>query len=112
VSYFEDNEDWIVYGGGRQYSEEFPERRNHGTPALKGSPLAAARVAAHNAFDPLWQSGKMTRSAAYSELARRLGIPKHRAHMQMFDIATCQRVVALFLIDDFDVIEDDFKDLL
>jgi hypothetical protein len=109
MSYFDDNEDWIVYGRGRARRRS---PRNHGTPAEPGSPLARARIAAHSAFDPLWQSGKMTRSAAYSELARRLGIPKSRAHMQMFDIATCEKVVALFLVDEFDVIEDDFKDLI
>lgn len=74
--------------------------------------MARARIAAHAAFDPLWQSGRMTRRQAYGELARRLGIPKHKAHMQMFDIAMCERVVALFLADDFDELQDDFGDLL
>lgn len=112
MSYFDDNEDYIIYGAGRRYSEEFPEREPHGTPAEPGSPLARARIAAHNAFDPLWQSGKMTRTAAYSELARRLGIPKHQAHMQMFDIPTCERVVQLFLVDEFETLDDDFGDLV
>lgn len=85
--------------------------RNHGAPAPPGSDLARARIAAHAAFDPLWKSGKMPRSRAYGELARRLGIPKHKAHMQMFDIAMCERVVALFLADDFETL-DDYSDLI
>ena len=80
-------------------------------PSL-AAPLAKARIAAHSAFDPLWQSGKMTRTAAYSELARRLGIPKRQAHMQMFDIATCERVVQMFLVDEFETLDDDFGDLV
>lgn len=112
MSYFDDNEDWIVYGGGRRYSNNFPEREPRGAPAPPGSDLAKARIAAHAAFDPLWQSGRMTRTKAYSELARRLGIPKHLAHMQMFDKATCEHVIALFLVDDFETLEDDFSDLL
>ena len=93
--------------GGSMLAEPFA-----GKPAPPGSPLARARSAAHAAFDPLWQSGRMTRSRAYSELARRLGIPKHQAHMQMMDIAMCERVVQLFVADDFETLEDDFSDLL
>ena len=108
MSYFDDNEDYIIYGRSR--GRRTPQ--HYGKAAEPGSDLAKARIAAHAAFDPLWQSGRMTRSRAYSELARRLGIPKHQAHMKMFDKATCERVVALFLSDDFETLEDDFSDLL
>lgn len=112
--------DWeMLFGKGRedQEDEQPPDyvplyKTQPGKPAPPGSPLARARIAAHSASDPLWQSGKMTRTAAYSELARRLGIPKHQAHMQMFDIATCERVVALFLADEFETLDDDFSDLV
>lgn len=100
MSYFDDNEDRIIYGGGRR-----PNRHRAAQDeerAAPGSPLAAARIAAHAAFDPLWKSGKMSRSDAYGELARRLGIRKEAAHMVLFDIAMCERVVALFLVDDFE----------
>lgn len=110
MSYFDDNEDRIIYG--RQFGRKKTHHKSHGTPAPKGSALAAARIAAHSAFDPLWQSGKMTRHAAYGELARRLGIPREQAHMQMMDLATCQRVVELFMVDQFDVLEDEFKELI
>lgn len=103
--------DWtneLMEEGGRY----FPQMNGPRRPAPPGSDLAKARIAAHAAFDPLWQSGRMSRNRAYSELARRLGIPKHQAHMQMFDKATCERVIALFLVDDFETLEDDFSDLL
>lgn len=107
MGYFDDNEDRIIYGRQPLGCRSIPRRS-----APPGSDLAKARIAAHAAFDPLWQSGRMTRTKAYSELARRLGIPKHMAHMQMFDKATCERVIALFLVDDFETLEDDFSDLL
>lgn len=106
MSYFDDNEDRIVYG--RQFTRRRPSKHDYaiaehrGVSAEPGSELARARQAAHRAFDPQWQSGKMTRHQAYVELARRLGIPVHKAHMQLFDLATCQRVVALFTADDFE----------
>lgn len=112
MSYFDDNEDRIIYGCQPLGCRGIPRRPIYGTPAEPGSDLAKARIAAHAAFDPLWQSGRMTRSRAYSKLAWRLGIPKHQAHMQMFDKAMCERVIALFLVDDFETLEDDFSDLL
>lgn len=107
MSYFDDNEDYIIFGRQREEDDPYPARRR---PARKsapaGSALASARIAAHAAFDPLWQTGKMTRSAAYALLAKRMGVPKHEAHMQMFDLAQCERVIQLFLTDDFDIVPD------
>lgn len=61
--------------------------------AEPGSPLAKARMAAHAAFDPLWRSGRQSRSAAYKWLARQIGIPPEYCHMQMLTEASCWRVV-------------------
>lgn len=55
--------------------------------------LRRARTAAHDSFDPLWRSGRMTRSAAYAWLAEAVGVPADRAHIGMFDAEKCQRVV-------------------
>lgn len=60
---------------------------------LANKPLRDARIAAHAAFDPLWQSGRMKRSAAYRWLAETLGIEPTETHIGMFDEATCARVV-------------------
>lgn len=121
MSYFDDNEDRIIYGGHRRPSRDTirkgyqsPPGHNGGSqarprdPATRGvkaepgSELARARQAAHRAFDPLWQSGKMTRSNAYTDLARRLNLTKAECHMVLFDVATCRRVVEMFLTDDFE----------
>lgn len=76
--------------------------------AEPGSPLAQARQAAHRSFDPKWQDGAMSRSDAYAWLAGQLGMPKHECHIVNFDIATCERVVALCgvpdLSNDFEVV--------
>lgn len=50
---------------------------------------------AHAAFDPIWQSGELSRSAAYRWLALELGIKKADCHMLYFDEDTCMRVVRL-----------------
>lgn len=52
-----------------------------------------ARIAAHTAFDPLWQSGAFRRKAAYQLLAARLNISAADCHIGMFDEKQCQKVV-------------------
>ena len=54
-----------------------------------------ARKQAKDAFNPLWQSGGMTRSEAYAWLAAQLGITAGACHVGWFDIATCERVVEI-----------------
>lgn len=56
--------------------------------------LRKAKSKAHAAFDPLWKSGKMTRGAAYSALAKSMGIYKEQCHIGMFDVEQCEHVVA------------------
>ena len=62
-----------------------------------GAPLVDAdthnaRMAAHRAFDSLWQRHGFSRSEAYRLLATRLGIPPRRCHMKQMDAATARRV--------------------
>lgn len=71
------------------------ERQAKGKAAVPGSALAQARQAAHAAFDPKWQRGRMTRSQAYMWLAVRLGISKTECHILNFDIAKCERVIEI-----------------
>ena len=59
------------------------------TPAIR-----KARSAAKDAFNPLWQSGRMNRSDAYAWLAGALGIAKvEECHIGWFDVEQCQAVV-------------------
>ena len=45
--------------------------------------------------DPLWRNGAMSRHQAYKYLAQELGVPQDKAHIGMFDIAQCKRVVQI-----------------
>lgn len=51
-----------------------------------------ARRAAHAAFDPLWQSGRMSRSAAYRNLAKALNLDRRECHIKLMDAATAKLV--------------------
>jgi hypothetical protein len=62
---------------------------------LADAALRHAKIAAHAAFDPLWQSHQMTRSAAYRWLRKELNISEHDCHIGKFDVETCRRVVQL-----------------
>ena len=44
-----------------------------------------ARIKAHNAFDKLWQSGKMSRIKAYRKLAKVLRLKIKDTHIGQFD---------------------------
>jgi hypothetical protein len=52
-----------------------------------------ARSRAHATFDPIWKSGRMTRTAAYDLLRRILNVPAEQAHISMLDVAQCRTVV-------------------
>lgn len=57
--------------------------------------LSARRIMAHQAFDPIWQSGEMTRSEAYQWLAKEMGLSPERCHMEQMDVAQCDRVMEI-----------------
>lgn len=67
---------------------------------LADAELRKAKLAAHNAFDPIWRkfNGNRRRSArsdAYAWLSNALGIPPHETHIGMMDLAQCAKVVEL-----------------
>lgn len=59
---------------------------------LANAELRRAKSAAHDAFDPLWRSGQMSRHDAYAWLARALGMSPANCHIGMFDVDLCNRV--------------------
>jgi hypothetical protein len=62
---------------------------------LANAELRAAKMAAHAAFDPIWKSRQLTRTAAYRWLARELRIEITDCHIGMFDVDTCKQVVEI-----------------
>ena len=69
----------------------------------KGTTKALGRIAnkelrqlkhqAHEAFDPIWQKGRVSRSEAYEILSIALGLPIWQTHIGMFDETMCRRVI-------------------
>ncbi len=55
--------------------------------------LRALRRKAHALFDPMWQSKKMTRSEAYSQLAKLMNLPKEKTHVAMFSEDQCKEAI-------------------
>ncbi len=53
----------------------------------------AARIRAHEAFDPLWKGGELTRRQAYGWLAKAMG--RSPIHIGELGAEDCERVVAL-----------------
>lgn len=60
---------------------------------LANAELRALRSQAHAALDPKWQTGGMTRSAAYAWLAKELQTPDGRVHIGEMNEAECHRVI-------------------
>ena len=60
---------------------------------MANSELRDWKQRTHRAFDPLWKSGRMTRTAAYRWLAAQLGIAFEECHVGMFDVEHCRRAV-------------------
>ncbi|MFY9480251.1 MAG: zinc-finger-containing protein [Aquabacterium sp.] len=61
---------------------------------LATAPIRNARKAAKDLFNPLWQSGQMTRDEAYAWLAGELGIANvEHCHIGWFDVEQCNQVI-------------------
>ncbi len=62
---------------------------------LADEELRNARIAAHEAFDPLWKNGEMSRDEAYAWLADALGISALKCRIGWMDAEECRRVVSV-----------------
>jgi len=63
---------------------------------LAGSRLRALRWRAHKAIDTSWQSGKMTRTEVYEELAEVIGADKGKAHIGSMNEQECEKAIKAF----------------
>lgn len=65
---------------------------------LANSTLRAAKMLAHDSFDPLWRNEKEPRKArkkAYSWLAKKMGVDRDDCHIGMFSEDQCMKVVRI-----------------
>lgn len=60
--------------------------------SLANPALRKARRAAHEAFEQLWKSGRMTRNKAYRELEKIMGRDKGKAHIASFNEDRCLKL--------------------
>lgn len=60
---------------------------------LANSVLKMKRRETHVIFDQWWKANNMTRSQGYSELAKKMKLPKYRTHIGQFDMAQCEQVI-------------------
>jgi len=102
--------DTAILYGGRSYGlawvcENYPvcdayvgahKRDNRPKGRLADPELRDWKQRAHEAFDHLWQNGRRSRQDAYKLLAEALKVPSDHAHIGMFDVAACKRVVEVF----------------
>ena len=64
--------------------------------SLATASMRNARKKAKAVFNPLWESGNMTRSEAYIWLAGELGIINtEECHIGWFDVETCNKVITI-----------------
>ena len=54
-----------------------------------------ARKAAHEAFDPIWKGGTLSRGKAYKLLAEAMGLTRDECHMKLMIAEQAQRVPAI-----------------
>jgi hypothetical protein len=62
---------------------------------LANAELRKAKMAAHEAFDPVWKTKRMKRGEAYAWLAKKLRVNKDGCHIGVFDVEMCRRVVVV-----------------
>lgn len=62
---------------------------------LANRELRKTRRVAHAVFDRLWKEGDMNRSEAYAWMAAHMRLPPEKAHIGMFTVDQCRRLVNL-----------------
>lgn len=72
-----------------------PDSERAALGRLANAELREWKKKAHAAFDPIFKSNHMSRSAAYEWLSEKLKIPRHYTHIGFFGVETCKRVVEL-----------------
>jgi len=68
-----------------------PDGRPVGTPA--DARTRKARALAHDAFDRIWRTKRMTRDLAYAWMRQELSLSKEECHIGSFDGPTCKKLV-------------------
>lgn len=71
------------------------EKTNKPFGDLANAELRFWRKKAHEVFDLIWKSGKMSRKSAYNWLSTKLNLPPNKTHVGMFDVEKCRQTIEL-----------------
>jgi len=63
---------------------------------LANRELRHLRRLVHNAIDPFWQSGRMTRDQVYEQIERELNLTPDEAHIGMLNKAQCETILCRY----------------
>ena len=70
-----------------------------GPTSMPGTPATHKfRKQAHEVFDPLWKSGKVTRKKCYRQLSAFMSLARKDTHIGMFDVLQCRLVIAFAVL--------------
>lgn len=67
--------------------------------SLANQKLRNLRQRCHKEFDVVWKSGEISRSRAYSLLAEAMKLPQSKAHIGMFSLEQCTRLLRILGVD-------------
>lgn len=79
--------DCDAYVGTHKFDNRTPLGR------LANAELREWKKKAHEAFDPLWRSGKMKRNKAYELMQMLMGLTKEQAHIGELDVIQCKILI-------------------
>jgi hypothetical protein len=65
-----------------------------GAPLVDGA-THEARKRAHEAIDPIWKSGEMSRDEVYRRLGGLMGMSREECHIKLMGVEEAERVVRL-----------------
>ena len=76
---------------------------NSRTPlgVLANEELRKLKKEVHDAFDPIWRNGRMSRSQAYKWLSGALNIPAAETHVGMFSPDRCREALEVVRNSEF-----------
>ena len=55
--------------------------------------LRLKRMETHKVFDDFWKGRRMSRTAAYKWLSKKMGLPEEKTHIGGFEMDQCQQVI-------------------
>lgn len=62
---------------------------------MANAELRELRRLCHARFDVRWKTKKVSRSKAYQQLAEMMNLPAEKAHIGMFDVSQCEKLLTL-----------------